>query len=72
VKIDPENRRSFVKKSLATSMSVTFAGLIRAQGGAVAVEIQQQQIPGAEQQPSRPPTKQPSLCQRSLKYECFL
>jgi hypothetical protein len=32
MKIDPENRRSFVRKPLATSMSVTFAGLIRAHG----------------------------------------
>jgi hypothetical protein len=32
MKIDPENRRSFVKKSLVTSMSVSFAGLIRAHG----------------------------------------
>ena len=30
--LDPENRRSFVKKSLATSMTLTFAGLIRAHG----------------------------------------
>ena len=28
-----ENRRSFVKKSLATTVSLTFAGLIRAHGG---------------------------------------
>jgi hypothetical protein len=32
MKIDPESRRSFVKKSLASSMTVTFAGLIRAHG----------------------------------------
>jgi hypothetical protein len=30
--LEPENRRSFVKKSLATSMTLTFAGLIRAHG----------------------------------------
>ena len=28
----PENRRSFVKKTLATSVSISFAGLIRAHG----------------------------------------
>lgn len=30
--MDTENRRSFVKKSLATSMTFTFSGLIRAHG----------------------------------------
>ena len=30
--MQPENRRSFVKKSLATSMSISFIGLLRAHG----------------------------------------